>query len=220
MCMFERFTPDARQVVVLAQEEARELNHDHIGTEHIVLGLLRGPDAVPRQVLANFGVDVASARSRVAETLGRGDQPFMGQMPFTFEGKKTLELALREALRLGNSWIESGHVLLGLLDVGPSPGFDVLVGLGVDPESARDAVITQLASTERPRPRPQGATGPSVTVAGIGGFRVGPDAQLRRVLMTAAAGALKDAREEFGIADLLQALKEASEPEESPQDEP
>ncbi len=152
--MFERFTEDGRHAVVLAQEEARQLRHDHIGTEHLLLGLLRVPNEIPVRTLAAFNVDAAAARAKVAERPGSGDErPSSSQIPFTSDAKKALELSLRAALNLGHDWIGSAHVLLGLLDVGPSPGSDVLASLGVPSRSLRDQVVAAIESSDRAKNR-------------------------------------------------------------------
>jgi ketosteroid isomerase-like protein len=147
--MFERFTEDGRHVVVLAQEEARDLSHRYIGTEHILLGLLRLPDQIPGRALETFNVDAATVRATVIETIGRGDEPTGAQVPFTPEAKKTLELSLRAALKLRHDWIESGHILLGLIDVGSGAGVDILGRLDVPSQALRERVVMEVASSGR-----------------------------------------------------------------------
>jgi len=152
--MFERFTLDARQAIVFAQEEGRHLNHHHCGTEHLLLGLLADPDSIPGQALAGFGVDAATARNVVGATVARDEHPTIGQLPFTRSAKKALELGLRNALEMGQgAWIEPGHILLGLLDVGESPGLTVLEDFGVTIDALRADVRSRLASTERAQRR-------------------------------------------------------------------
>jgi ATP-dependent Clp protease ATP-binding subunit ClpA len=112
--VFERFTERARQVVVLAQDEARALSHNYIGTEHILLGLLREEEGIAARVLGELGVTLEAIRSQVAQIVGRGDEVTSGQIPFTPRAKKVLELGLREARRLGHNWIGTEHILLGL----------------------------------------------------------------------------------------------------------
>src|ERR1700736_5336016 len=110
--MFERFTEEARQVVVLAQEESRTLRHNYIGTEHILLGLLRVEDELASPALASLCVTVEEVRSQVVQIVGSGDEVTSGQIPFTPRAKKVLELALREALSLGHNFIGPEHILL------------------------------------------------------------------------------------------------------------
>ncbi len=124
--MFERFTKRARHVVVLAQEEARQLNHNYIGTEHILLGLLGEPEGVAGRVLSRFGMSLDGARQEVAVIAGRGKAAPSGHIPFTPRAKKTLELALREALRLQHNYIGTEHILLGVIGEGEGVGARVL----------------------------------------------------------------------------------------------
>ncbi len=112
--MFERFTEQARQVVVLAQEEARTLRHDYIGTEHLLLGLLREENGLAARACASLNIDVERVRAQVVGIVGPRDEVASGQLPFTPRAKKVLELALREALSLGHNYIGTEHVLLGL----------------------------------------------------------------------------------------------------------
>jgi ATP-dependent Clp protease ATP-binding subunit ClpC len=143
--MFERFTDRARSVLVLAQEEARLLNHSFIGTEHILLGLVRQEDAISGKVLASFGLTLDSVRHQVDETVGTADalepQPPSGSPPFTARAKKVLELSLREALQLGHSYIGTEHIFLGMVREGEGVGARVLVSLGVDLAAARQRVM-------------------------------------------------------------------------------
>jgi ATP-dependent Clp protease ATP-binding subunit ClpA len=139
--MFERFTERARQVVVLAQDEARALKHDYIGTEHILLGLLRDDDGVAAQVLASLEVSLFEARAQVAGIVGEGDRRVSGQIPFTPRAKKVLELSLREALSLGDNFIGSEHILLGLVRENEGVGARVLLDSGIRPDAVRDEVI-------------------------------------------------------------------------------
>jgi ATP-dependent Clp protease ATP-binding subunit ClpA len=114
--VFERFSESGRQIVVFGQEEARALSHNYIGTEHILLGLLREPDEVTGRVFGRFGVTLEGARAQVDRILGRGDEVTSGQIPFTPRAKRSLELALRHALEAGSKHIEPQHLFLGLLD--------------------------------------------------------------------------------------------------------
>jgi ATP-dependent Clp protease ATP-binding subunit ClpA len=124
--MFERFTNKARHVVVLAQEEARMLQHNYIGTEHILLGLLGEPESIGGQVLASFGITRDVARAEVEETIGRGKAALSGHIPFTPRAKKTLELALREALAIKHNYIGTEHILLGLMREGEGVAVQIL----------------------------------------------------------------------------------------------
>ena len=113
--MFERFTDRARRVVVLAQEEARMLNHNYIGTEHILLGLIHEGEGVAAKALESLGISLEGVRSQVEEIIGQGQQAPSGHIPFTPRAKKVLELSLREALQLGHNYIGTEHILLGLI---------------------------------------------------------------------------------------------------------
>jgi len=140
--VFERFTERARQVVVLAQEEARRLSDDRIGTEHLLLGLIGEEDGSAGRVLADLGVTAQAAREQVRAAGGPGGRRArVGQVPFTPRAKKGLELALRESLALGDSYIGTEHVLLGLLRDGRSTAVIVLRALGVEPDATRTAVL-------------------------------------------------------------------------------
>jgi ATP-dependent Clp protease ATP-binding subunit ClpA len=143
--MFERFTNQARRVVVLAQEESRNLNHNYIGTEHLVLGLLREGGTGAR-ALASLDVTVEAVRREVEARVGRGDQPQAGHIPFTPRAKKALELSLRESLALGQNYIGTGHLLLGLIRKGgDGVGPEIVVGLGADLNVLRARVIELMA---------------------------------------------------------------------------
>ena len=143
--MFERFTDRARRVVVLAQEESRLLNHNYIGTEHLLLGMIHEGDGVAAQALRALGVSLERTRAEVLGLIGHGDQPPQGNIPFTPRAKKVLELSLREALQLGHNYIGTEHVLLGLLREGEGVAAQILVRQGVDLESARGAVVQLMA---------------------------------------------------------------------------
>jgi len=146
--MFERFTDQARRAVVLAQEEARMLNHDHIGTEHILLGLMEG-DGVAAQALRRLGVTEQAARQRVEEVVGRGKGPARaGHIPFSREAKNALQLSLRAALQLGDNYIDTGHILLGLAREKKSPAAQVLADLGADLVRINRQVIELLHADE------------------------------------------------------------------------
>ncbi|MBW8487389.1 hypothetical protein K1Y72_33900 [Actinomadura sp. PM05-2] len=153
--MFERFTDRARQVVVLAQEEARLLNHDYIGTEHLLLGLLRAQDGVIDGLLAPHGLDLPAGRARVEEIIGEGRRSASGHIPFTPRAKRVLELGLREALQLGHDDIGTGHLLLGLLIEEDGVAAQIIAGTGADPAALRRQTINALAAgapAARPAP--------------------------------------------------------------------
>jgi ATP-dependent Clp protease ATP-binding subunit ClpC len=144
MAVFERFTERARQVVVLAQEEARTLKHNYIGTEHLLLGLLREEEGLGARVLGSLGITVEEVRAQVARIVGEGDELTSGQIPFTPRAKRVLELALREGLALGHNYIGTEHVLLGLARENSGVAARNLLDEGVDAERIRNAVITLL----------------------------------------------------------------------------
>jgi ATP-dependent Clp protease ATP-binding subunit ClpC len=142
--MFERFTDRARRVVVLAQEEARILDHNYIGTEHILLGLLREGGGVAAKALESLGLHLEAVRQQVEEIIGKGQHAPSGHIPFTPRAKKVLELSLREALQLGHDYIGTEHILLGLLSEGEGVAAQVLVRLGADLKRVRQQVIQLL----------------------------------------------------------------------------
>ena len=142
--MFERFTDRARRVVVLAQEEARRLDHNYIGTEHLLLGLIREADGVAAKALESLGIGLDAVRQQVEEIIGQGQQAPSGHIPFTPRAKKVLELSLREALQLGHNYIGTEHILLGLIREADGVAAQVLVRLGADLNRVRQQVIQLL----------------------------------------------------------------------------
>ena len=142
--MFERFTERSRRVVVLAQEEARMLNHNYIGTEHILLGLIREGAGVAARALESLGISLDAVRQEVLEIIGQGQQAPSGHIPFTPRAKKVLELSLREALQLGHEYIGTEHILLGMIREGDGVAAQVLVKLGADLNQMRQQVIQLL----------------------------------------------------------------------------
>jgi len=142
--VFERFTERARQVVVLAQDETRTLKHNYIGTEHLLLGLLREEEGLAARVLASLEVTLEEVRRRVEELVGVGEEVTTGQIPFTPRAKKVLELALREALSIGHNYIGTEHILLGLVRENDGVAAAILLDLGLDAERVRGEVITTL----------------------------------------------------------------------------
>jgi ATP-dependent Clp protease ATP-binding subunit ClpC len=143
--MFERFTDRARRVVVLAQEEARTLNHNYIGTEHLLLGLMHEGEGVAAKALESLGISLDGVREQVQEIIGQGQQAPSGHIPFTPRAKKVLELALREALQLGHNHVGTEHILLGIVREGEGVAAQVLVKLGADPRRTRQQVIQLLS---------------------------------------------------------------------------
>jgi ATP-dependent Clp protease ATP-binding subunit ClpC len=143
--VFERFTDRARRVVVLAQEEARMLNHNYIGTEHLLLGLVREGDGFAARALVSLDISLEAVRQQVEEIIGRGQAAPTGHIPFTPRAKKVLELSLREALQLGHNYIGTEHILLGLIREGEGVAAQVLQKLGADLDRVRQAVIQLLS---------------------------------------------------------------------------
>ncbi|MDX5399373.1 MAG: NDP-hexose 4-ketoreductase, partial [Actinomycetes bacterium] len=160
--MFERFTDRARRVVVLAQDEARLLNHNYIGTEHILLGLIHEGEGVASKALEGLDIKLEAVREQVQEIIGQGQQAPTGHIPFTPRAKKVLELSLREALQLGHNYIGTEHILLGLIREGEGVAAQVLVKLGADLNRVRQQVI-QLISGYQGK---EGAPPAGVTAGG------------------------------------------------------
>ncbi|WP_435113586.1 ATP-dependent Clp protease ATP-binding subunit [Nocardiopsis synnemataformans] len=159
--MFERFTDRARRVVVLAQEEARMLNHNYIGTEHILLGLIHEGEGVAAKALESLGISLEAVRQQVEEIIGQGQQAPSGHIPFTPRAKKVLELSLREALQLGHNYIGTEHILLGLIREGEGVAAQVLVKLGADLNRVRQQVIQLLHGYQGKEPQATGASSES-----------------------------------------------------------
>src|SRR3989440_1161532 len=156
--MFERFTDRARRVVVLAQEEARMLNHNYIGTEHILLGLIHEGEGVAAKALESLGISLEGVRQQVEEIIGQGQQAPSGHIPFTPRAKKVLELSLREALQLGHNYIGTEHILLGLIREGEGVAAQVLVKLGADLNRVRQQVIQLLSGYQGKEPAAAGTS--------------------------------------------------------------
>lgn len=165
--MFERFTDRARRVVVLAQEEARLLNHNYIGTEHILLGLIHEGEGVAAKALESLGISLDAVRGQVEEIIGQGGSAPSGHIPFTPRAKKVLELSLREALQLGHNYIGTEHILLGLIREGEGVAAQVLVKLGADLSRVRQQVIQLLSGYG------QGGGGGGGAAAGAAGREAG-----------------------------------------------
>ena len=152
--MFERFTDRARQVVVFAQDEARLLKHNYIGTEHLLLGLLRMEEGLAYAVLGSLGVTVEEVRAQVARIVGPGEEVTTGQIPFTPRAKKVLELALREALSLGHNYIGTEHILLGIVRENEGVAARILADFGAGPDVIRNAVVEALGGPSARRSGP------------------------------------------------------------------
>ena len=163
--MFERFTDRARRVVVLAQEEARLLHHNYIGTEHILLGLIHEGEGVAAKSLESLGISLEAVRNQVEEIIGQGGSSPSGHIPFTPRAKKVLELSLREALQLGHNYIGTEHILLGLIREGEGVAAQVLVKLGADLSRVRQQVIQLLSGYGGP----QGSGSPEKATTSPGG---------------------------------------------------
>ena len=153
--MFERFTDRARRVVVLAQEEARMLHHNYIGTEHILLGLIHEGEGVAAKTLESLGISLEAVRHQVEEIIGQGQHASSGHIPFTPRAKKVLELSLRESLQLGHNYIGTEHILLAMLREGEGVAAQIMVKLGPDLNRVRQQVIQLLHGY--PGKRPEGS---------------------------------------------------------------
>jgi ATP-dependent Clp protease ATP-binding subunit ClpC len=148
--MFQRFTDRARRVVVQAQDEARTLNHDYVGTEHLLLGLIHeSVGGVAAKALESMGISLDAVRERVDEVTGRGVQAPSGHIPFTPQAKEVLKLALGESIQLGHNYVGTEHLLLGLIREGDGVAAQVLTGLGADLDGAREQVIRLLDEYRR-----------------------------------------------------------------------
>ena len=166
--MFERFTDRARNVVVLAQEEARLLKHNYIGTEHILLGLIRESEGIAAQALQALGIGLEAVREQVQEIIGTGQLAPSGHIPFTPRAKKVLELSLREALQLGDNYIGTEHILLGLIREGDGVAAQVLIKLDGNLNKVRQQVIRMKAATPMTEEMPAAAqaAGPAESTGG------------------------------------------------------
>jgi ATP-dependent Clp protease ATP-binding subunit ClpA len=226
--VFERFTDRARRVVVLAQEESRLLNHDFIGTEHILLGLIHEGEGVAAQALGALGIRLDAVRARVEETVGQGESTPSGHIPFTPRAKKVLELSLREALQFGHNYIGTEHILLGLIREGEGVAATVLVGLGADLERVRAKVVELLSgrsgagapelitdprsgasflATPAAGPSRFGRTGPEFVRSGLDRLLVRRlTVGSRRVLLLAESEALRPGHFSVGPEHLLLGL--------------
>jgi ATP-dependent Clp protease ATP-binding subunit ClpC len=176
--MMERFTDRARRAVVLAQQEARRLDHNYIGTEHLLLGLIHEGDGVAARALESLGISLGAVRHQVEEVIGQGQQEPAQKIPFTPRAKKVLELSRREALAMGHNYVGTEHILLGLLREGGGVAAQVLVGLGVDLNGVRQQVIRLL----------HGHQGEDEPAGGRAGRRPGKAARRQRGLLAEILG--------------------------------
>ena len=219
MGLFERFTERARQVVVLARDEAVTLKHDHIGTEHVLLGLLREGGGMASRVLASLDITLERTRGEVVRIVGIGGHDGSGQIPFTAETKRVLERSLHEALVLGHNYIGTEHLLLGLISVNEGPSVRILADMNATPDAIRAETLQMIAPSQ---PGPAEAAGPANPGRGPANpgagpanpghrsaeewFHVGPGSAARRMLMLAGARALDDGRSLIEPTDVLLAL--------------
>jgi len=210
--MFERFTDRARRVIVLSQDEARQLSHDYIGTEHLLLGMLREGEGVAAVALEGSGITLDAARADVEARVGRGTRTPSGHIPITPRAKQVLEMSLREALDRGHDYLGTEHILLGLLREGHSVGCDVVDALGDGRDQLRTRVLGLLAGTGAaspprvPVPTPKGSDGPTTEAAAAGSElpvfrRFTSDA--RSALVLAGAEAPRSGLGRVGEEDLL-----------------
>ena len=190
--MFERFTDRARHAVVLAQDEARRLDHDHIGTEHVLLGLLGEPDSIAGRVLGQLGITLAAARADVEQLVGRGDGAPGGHIPFTPRAKKVLELSLREALAFGHNHIGTEHILLGIAREGDGVAMAVLEARGATGSNIRTLVQAAVSKAA-------GATAAAARVGDDDRRTPGADAVIATARQLAGSGAM-------GTHHLLEAM--------------
>ncbi len=167
--MFDRFTDRARRVIVLAQDEARMLNHNYIGTEHLLLGLIHEGEGVAAKALESLGVTLEAVREQVEEIIGQGQQAPTGHIPFTPRAKKVLEFSMREALQINHPYIGTEHILLGLIREGEGVAAQVLIKLGADLNRVRSTVLQMLSGYQGKEAATSGApeTGPAASAATI-----------------------------------------------------
>lgn len=166
--MYERYTDRARRVIVLAQDGARHLNHNYIGTEHVLLGIVHEGEGVASRVLESLGLQLESIREQVEEIVGQGEVKPSGYIPFTPRAKKAQEHALREALKLGHNYIGTEHLLLGLIREGEGVAFQVLQKCGVTLEQVRTGVIQVLADGVSPAMKDSDASSAQANMPRLG----------------------------------------------------
>ena len=161
MDRFDKFTDRARKVLTLAQDEAQRFNHNYIGTEHLLLGLVREGEGVAARVLENMNVELAKVRTAVEFIIGRGDRPVVGEVGLTPRAKRVIELAIDEARRLGHNYIGTEHLLLGLVREGEGIAAGVLESLGVNLDKVRHEVIRVLSQSSSAGPTPRRRSAPA-----------------------------------------------------------
>jgi prophage maintenance system killer protein len=199
---FARFTDRARRVMFLAQDEARRLNHNYVGTEHLLLGLIREGDGVAARALASSGISLQAVRAQVEEIIGQGQIAPTGHIPLTPRAKKVLELSLREALQLGHNYIGTEHILLGLLREGQGVAAQVLVKLGADHARLREQVLRLLADGT-PRDERELPSGPAAPLPSSTGTAAGLDYYDQQLADVRRAKDAAIAAEEFDTAAAL-----------------
>lgn len=203
--MFERFSEEAEQVVAKAEDAARGLGHKHVGTEHLLLGLLADERLVSARALSAFDLTYELVRAQVVTKVGTGDEPTVGEIPFTPQSQQVFELSMRESLRLGHDYVGAGHLLLGLAYGKDTLSSQILRPVGADLKALRER-------TEPLIPQTAAATAISATPVlpvpepGSVSFTIAPSPHLKALLMLAGSRALGDAREEIAVADLIEAL--------------
>lgn len=219
--MFERFSEEARIVVVEAQAEARELRHSHIGVEHLLLGVMRLPgESVATHVLTSLGADADAMRDRLGELVSGGEAP-AAQMPFTPQAKKVLELAMREALSRGDVHVGPQHIVLGIIRDGEGVAIQLLQERGITASQLHEALEAALPE---PSPPPEAESLPRRLVAAARGrtkvaqipIEIDLSAEAHRLLMSAGARALDDGRRLIQIADIEEALRRRGDAEDPP----
>jgi len=208
--MFERFTDRARRVVVIAQEEARALEHSYVGPEHILLGLVREGQGVAARALTELGVDLGAVRQQTEDLIGRGEHSPSGHIPFTPRAKKLLELSLREALQLGHNYIGTEHLLLAVLREGENVGAQVLVRMGTDLNQVRLQVLKLLTAAGAVLPGEGTELPAEVHPEPSGEPRPGPSVE-RRPPRSAEIRMARAARGDFLLTEVRNALTNISE---------
>jgi ATP-dependent Clp protease ATP-binding subunit ClpA len=218
--MFERFTDEARSVVVEAQAEARELRHSHIGVEHLLLGVLRlPPEGLAAHVLASAGAQAADVRARLRERVAPGER-IEGQMPFTPRAKKVLERAMRETLSRGDFHVAPEYILLGILRDDQGLAIALLEERGVTAQQLREALEESLPTPQahevQSLPRRLVAAARGRAKAGQLPIEIDVSAEARQLLMSAGARALEEGRTLISIADIEEALRRRGDAEDPP----
>ena len=202
--MTERLSAEAETVIATAEEAARGLGHNHVGTEHLLLGLLADERLVSARALSAFGLAYTNVRAQVVAKVGTGDEPTEGEIPLTPQSQKALELSLRESLRLGHDYVGAGHLLLGLAHGKDTLSSQILRPVGADLKALRERTEPLIAPSATPLVAV--SAGRAVPDPDSVSFTVEPDAELRTLLMAAGGRALADARQQIAIADVIEAL--------------